>query len=172
MKKALIIVDMLVDFVDKKGALYCGESATRIIPRIRRLIQNMRKQGAAIIYLADSHEPDDREFELFPRHCVKGTPGAQVTSELKPLPADYVVLKTRYSGFYNTNLDEVLKEVSPDEVHIVGVCTSICVMDTVSGLRSRDYKVVVHSDAVADFDLEAQQFALKRIEEILGAQVI
>jgi nicotinamidase-related amidase len=45
-------------------------------------------------------------------------------------------------------------------------------MDTVSDLRNRDYKVVVHSDAVADFDPEAEQFALKRMEKVLGAQVI
>ena len=172
MKMALIIVDMLVDFVDKEGALYCGESASRIIPKIKELARKMRKLGAAIIYLADSHGPDDREFELFPPHCVKGTPGAQITDELRPKTSDYVVPKNRFSGFYNTNLDEILKKERPDEVHIVGVCTSICVMDTVSGLRDRDYKVVVHRDAVADFDSCAHQFALKRMEKVLGAQVI
>lgn len=172
MKKALIIVDMLMDFVDKEGALYCGESARQIIPKIKELARKMRNLGAAIIYLTDSHEPDDREFELFPRHCVKGTPGAEIIGELKPRDDDYIVPKTRYSGFYNTNLAELLKKESPDEVQIVGVCTSICVMDTVSGLRNRDYKVVVHRDAVADFDSCAHQFALKRMEKVLGAQVI
>lgn len=77
-KQALIIVDMLVDFVDKEGALYLGESARQIIPKIKELAQKMRKQAAAIIYLTDSHQPDDREFQLFPPHCVKKMPGAQV----------------------------------------------------------------------------------------------
>lgn len=77
-KQALIIVDMLVDFVNKEGALYLGESARQIIPKIKELAQKMRKQGAAIIYLTDSHQPDDREFQLFPPHCVKKMPGAQV----------------------------------------------------------------------------------------------
>ena len=78
-KQALIIADMLVDFVDKEGALYyLGESTRQIIPKIKELVQKMRKQGAAIIYLTDSHQPDDRELQLFPPHCVKKTPGAQV----------------------------------------------------------------------------------------------
>ena len=79
-----------MDFVNKEGALYLGESARQIIPKIKELAQKMRKpaspvraspaggQGAAIIYLTDSHQPDDREFQLFPPHRVKKTPGAQV----------------------------------------------------------------------------------------------
>ena len=54
----------------------------------------------------------------------------------------------------------------------MGVCTSICVMETVSDLRDRDFDVVVHKDAVADFDPEAHEWALQRMEKILGAKVV
>jgi len=53
----------------------------------------------------------------------------------------------------------------------VGVCTSICVMDTVGGLANRDYNITVPVKGVADFDPEMHQFSLKRMEKIYGADV-
>ena len=58
-----------------------------------------------------------------------------------------------------------------DEIEVVGVCTSICVMDTVGGLANRDYKITVPVKGVADFDPEMHQFSLKRMEKIYGADV-
>lgn len=171
-KKVLIVVDMLKDFVDPDGALSCGEPAQKIILYIQKQIARIRKEGGRIVFLADSHKEDDREFELFPKHCIKGSEGAKIIDELEVKEDDYVIEKTRYSGFYGTNLEEVLARENPDEVHVVGVCTSICVMDTVSGLRDRDYKTFVHKNGVADFDPEAHQFSLKRMEKILGAKIV
>jgi nicotinamidase/pyrazinamidase len=59
-----------------------------------------------------------------------------------------------------------------EEVFLVGVCTSICVMETVAGLRNRDYPTFVFRKGVADFDQEAHNFALKRMEKILGAMIL
>jgi len=125
-----------------------------------------------VIFLKDNHSEDDLEFEVFQKHCVKGTKGAEIIDELKVAENDIDILKTRYSGFYNTNLDEVLKEKNIKEVEVVGVCTSICVMDTVGDLRNRDYPVVVWKNGVADFDDEAHRFALIRMEKIYAVKVI
>jgi nicotinamidase-related amidase len=73
--KALIIVDMLNDFLRKNGALFCGEEARTIIPFIRALIDEYRREGGMIVYLCDSHRKDDREFDRFPPHCVMDTVG-------------------------------------------------------------------------------------------------
>ena len=171
-KEALLIIDMLNDFIEPDGVLFCGKKAREIIPYIKELIDKKRKEGAIIIYLNDQHEPNDKEFKRFPPHCIKGTKGAEIISELKPSSKDYIVNKKRFSGFFNTNLDEILKKEEIDKVHVVGVCTSICVMETVSDLCDRDYEVYVHKKGVADFDERAHSFALERIEKILGAKVI
>jgi nicotinamidase-related amidase len=170
-RKALIVIDMLNDFVDPRGALYCGESARAIIPAVRRLMEDFSQRGDLIVVVKDTHRDDDPEFRMFPPHAVRGTWGGAVIPELPVLQNAQVLEKTRYSAFFGTPLENILKEYAPDEVWVVGVCTSICVMDTVGDLRNRDYTVVVPSEAVADFDPEFHTFALKRMERVYGAAV-
>ena len=170
-KKALIIVDMLNDFVDEKGALYCGDTARSIVPFIQERLKAYRNRKDLVIYLQDSHDEDDKEFEKFPKHSILGTWGSEIIPELLPQADETVIPKKRYSGFYGTDLENVLKSANVDEVEVVGVCTSICVMDTVGGLANRDYKTTVPVKGVADFDPEMHQFSLKRMEKIYGADV-
>ena len=171
--KVLLVVDMLNDFINSDGALYCGKSAEKIVPYVSSLIKKIRKEKNEVIFISDSHRSADKEFEVFPPHCVKGTHGAEIIQELKAdIELDYFIQKTRYSGFYKTKLEDLLNQLAPNEVHVAGVCTSICVMDTVSGLRNRDYKVIVHKKGVADFDVEAHEFSLKRMKKILGAEIL
>jgi nicotinamidase-related amidase len=169
---ALIVVDMLNDFIRKEGALYCGETAEAIIPFVRSRLDVFREQAALIVFLQDSHDAADREFEKFPKHCVAGSWGSEIISELTPRPGETVIPKKRYSGFYGTPLEAVLAAGGAQSVEVVGVCTSICVMDTVGGLADRDYEVVVPTKGVADFDPQNHAFALKRMQTLYGAQVI
>ena len=171
LKKAIIIVDMLNDFVDENGALYCGDTARSIIPFIQERIVSYRDRKELVIYLQDSHDEDDKEFEKFPKHSVAGTWGSEVIPELSPQAGETVMPKKRYSGFYGTELENVLSSAGIAEVEVVGVCTSICVMDTVGGLANRDYKTTVPVKGVADFDPEMHQFSLQRMEKIYGADV-
>ena len=76
--------------------------------------------------------------------------------------------KTRYSAFAGTKLDEVLKQEQVEQVAVVGVCTSICVLETIKELFDRDIPTLVYRDGVADFDPEAHAFALKHLERISG----
>ena len=171
LKKAIIIVDMLNDFVDENGALYCGDTARSIIPFIQERIMSYRDRKELVIYLQDSHDEDDKEFEKFPKHSILGTWGSEIIPELLPQADETMIPKKRYSGFYGTDLENVLKSANVDEVEVVGVCTSICVMDTVGGLANRDYKTTVPVKGVADFDQKMHQFSLKRMEKIYGADV-
>lgn len=171
MHKALLVVDMLNDFLNPEGALFCGPQSLDIIPEVQKLIDFHRQSGSVIIFIADNHTPDDKEFALFPPHCVAGEWGAETISEIRVLPGDYSITKKRYSAFFETDLEKILKKEGVEEVHLCGVCTSICVMDTVSDLRNRDYTTVVHKKAVADFDPQAHEFALKRMEKVLGARI-
>ncbi|HZK17789.1 MAG TPA: isochorismatase family cysteine hydrolase, partial [Clostridia bacterium] len=121
------------------------------------------------------HEEDDLEFNRFPRHCVKGSRGAGLIQELQGLANEegtYKIYKSRYSSFHNTNLDDLLRELQPTEIHIVGVCTNICVLYTVEELCNRDYKTLVYKEGVASFDADAHLWAIKQMENVLGAKVI
>ena len=131
------------------------------------------KENGKIIYLTDAHDEDDKEFTMFAKHCVKGSAGAQIIDELDVRNGeDRIVEKTRFNGFFRTDLDKTLTEFAPDQVHVVGVCTSICVLATVIGLRDRYYDVFVHRDGVADFDPEAHMFSLQHLQKIFGVKVI
>ena len=171
-RKALIIIDMLNDFVDKNGVLYCGDTVPPTIPFIQQRLQTYRDQGDLVIYLQDSHDEDDKEFERFPKHSVAGSWGSEIIPELAPRSGEPVIPKKRFSGFYETDLEKVLASAGVSEVEVVGVCTSICVMDTVGGLANRDYKITVPVKGVADFNPEFHQFSLKRMEQVYGASII
>ena len=80
--------------------------------------------------------------------------------------------KKRFSGFYGTNLEILLAESGADSVRVAGVCTSICVMDTVGGLANRDYRITVSRHEVADFDPEMHDFALRRMKNTYGAEIL
>jgi len=171
-KKALIIIDMLNDFIPKNGALYCGAAGERIVPFIKAKAEETRNAGGIVIYITDSHRPADPEFKMFAKHAVKGTPGAEVIPELKPQRGDIVVPKPTLSSFYKTKLDDILKKNKVKVVDLVGVCTSICIMDTVGGLRVRGYPVTVYKKGVADFDQRMAKMALERIRKTYGAEVV
>jgi nicotinamidase-related amidase len=171
-RRAMIVVDMLRGFLEPGLPLDCGESARAIIPAVRRRIEGERARGTAVFWVADNHAPDDKEFAMFPPHCIRGTAEAEIIPALADLidPAN-LLPKTRYSGFYGTNLAERLAALRPDVVTVVGVCTDICVMHTVADARNRDYAVVVPTDCVATFDPQAHRFALDHMRRVLGATV-
>ncbi len=171
MSKALIIIDMLYDFVDSEGRLYCGPEGSAIVPRVKSLLEQAREQGIPVVFIADRHLPSDPEFDIFPPHCVQDSPGAEIIEALRPLGDERVIAKRRYSAFFGTDLDLTLRELRADELILVGVCTNICVLYTAADARNLAYRVVVPADAVASFDASAHDWALGQMETVLGCQV-
>ncbi|MCL6610681.1 MAG: cysteine hydrolase [Peptococcaceae bacterium] len=174
-ERVLLVVDMLNDFIRKDGALYCGEGAEKIVPFVAGKVQEFVSQGLPVIFIIDAHDPQDLEFKRFPPHCIYGSEGSDVIRELKSLVEEYSfairVPKSRYSGFFRTNLNEVLRDLKPKTVEVVGVCTHICVLYTVEELCNRDYEVIVHREGVASYDQEAHRWAIRQMTEVLGARV-
>jgi nicotinamidase-related amidase len=173
MKRALLIIDMLNDFV-KEGAPLEVPETRKVIPAIKREIERARTEGEPVIYVCDSHEPNDIEFQRFgwPAHAVKGTKGAEVVDELRPLPDDIVIEKVTYSGFYNTQLDETLTKLGIDTLRLTGCVTHICVMFTASDAVLRGYNVEVVTDAVAGLSKEDHEAGLRIMKNVLGARLI
>jgi nicotinamidase/pyrazinamidase len=171
-KTALIVIDMLNDFLDPGGSLYVGAQAREIIPFVAQKLAEFRDQGRVVIFVSDAHASDDLEFHSFPAHAVKGSWGAAIIPELTPAPGDYRVEKTRHSAFDGTNLDDRLRQEQVEEVHLVGVLTSICVLSTVKDLVRRELPGMVYRQGVADSDPEAHATALEQMQQVPGVKVV
>jgi nicotinamidase/pyrazinamidase len=176
--RVLIVVDTQEGFT-RKGNL-ASDTCTAAIPRIVSVVEREQAAGTPIIFTKDSHREGDPEFRMFPPHCIVGTDEHDLVRELQGFEssAQAVIHKTRYSAFYGTDLEDWLGKLDPDEVHVAGLCTDICVLHTTADLRNRDYDVVVHRDAVETFDgpghsnQDVNRWALGHIENILGAKVV
>jgi len=164
--KALLIVDMLKDFIDEGAPLHVP-AGKGIVEHIAGEIRYAREKGRPIIYLCDRHAPDDPEFEVWPPHAVSNTPGAEVIDELKPRPGDHVIEKAYYYGFFKTRLESLLEELDIEEVLICGVVTNICVLYTAVDALQRGLRVIVPETCVAALDERDHEFALRQINEIL-----
>jgi len=167
-KEAIVIVDMLNGFLEPGNPLYCGDGARAIIPNVVSLLSS--KPDAARIFVCDSHTKSDPEFGIFPPHCIEGTEEARVVPELEAFPGR-IVRKRTFDGFFGTDLADVLGGLAPDKVYAVGVCTDICVLYTVAGLRLRGYEVIVPRNCVASFDKDSHKWALRHFVDVLGAEV-
>lgn len=169
--RALLVIDMLNDFLLPEGKLFVGESGQKIIPFIRDKITEFRREGERVIYICDSHRSDDAEFAMFPPHSVRGTRGGRVVEELAPYGDDIIILKRRYSAFFATELDLTLRELGLTHLVLTGVCTNICVLYTAADARNLGYHVTVFREGVASFSMESHEFALKEMELVLGVTV-
>jgi nicotinamidase-related amidase len=170
MPQAFLVVDMLNDFVRPDGALFVP-GAEEIIPNIQRELQKARQAGHTVIYVCDCHDADDLEFERYPVHAVEGEHGSEIITELAPQAGETVIKKKRLNAFYNTQLDQIIRQAAPDKVTVVGVVTHICVMEAVAGLCDRDIPARVPKDCVADFDKDLEESAFKRMTTVFGAEI-
>lgn len=170
MANVVIVADMVRGFMEE-GYPLGNPKLRRIAPAIQKILERESAQGAHIIFVNDNHEPDDLEFKMFPRHCVRGTAETEVIPELAKYASE-IIPKKRYSAFFGTTLEKRLRELKPDKIIMMGVYTDICVLHTVADARARDYAVEVPEAGVATPDPKMHQFALEHIEKVLGAKVI
>ena len=166
--KALIIVDMLVDFVDGELA---NPRAQRIIEPLERLVTHARENGWVVVYSNDAHHPDDPELKVWGEHAMAGTPGAEVIPALEPAEGDVISPKRGYGAFDGTGLEEELRARGVDEVVVTGQHTHICVRHTSYGALLRGFEISVPGDAVCAFEGVDEDDALEYLEKTYGAQL-
>ena len=166
--RALIIVDMLNDFVDGKLA---NPKAQAIIEPLQRLLMHAREEGWAVVFSNDAHHPDDPELRVWGEHAMVGTPEADVIPQLEPHDGEIVSPKRVYGAFDFTGLDEQLKELDVDEVVITGQHTHICVRHSSYGALIRGYKITIPRDAVCGFEGVDEDDALAYLNMAYGAEI-
>lgn len=181
MKKALIVVDYSNDFVANDGKLTCGQPGQQIEHHIYNKIESYDNQNDYIFYLMDYHHENDAfhpETKLFPPHNIVGTTGRALYNKLaiqydniKNNDNVFWIDKTRYSAFFGTNLDSLLRERDVNTVEIVGVCTDICVLHTAVDAYNLNYNIIISKNGIASFNPEGHKWALSHFENSLGAIV-
>lgn len=164
---AILVVDMLNDFVT--GALTCDRGKA-IVPATAQLLDAARNAGVPVIFCNDAHiKGIDRELKLWGDHAIAGTPGAEVIPELKLSDKDYVVPKRRYSGFFQTDLDILLKELGVNTVIMTGLHTHMCVRHTSADAYCLGYDVVVAKEATDSFTEQDYVSGLAYLKTCYGA---
>ncbi|WP_458119104.1 cysteine hydrolase family protein [Paenibacillus sp. Z6-24] len=176
--KALIVIDYTNDFVD--GKLPVGQPGIDIEPRIVALTEQFVQEGEWVVMAVDLHDEHDQyhpESSLFPPHNIRGTVGRELYGRLKQVYEHhqqqiYWMDKTRYSAFAGTDLEMQLRQRNITELHLIGVCTDICVLHTAVDAYNRGFHITVHEDAVASFNAVGHDWALGHFKGTLGANVV
>jgi nicotinamidase-related amidase len=176
--KALVVIDYTYDFVI--GKLPCGEPGLEIEGRISELTERFVEQNDFVVMAVDLHNEDDGfhpEHSLFPPHNIEGTAGRELYGKLKGMYDKHKdrirwMDKTRYSAFCGTDLELQLRVRGIQELHLVGVCTDICVLHTAVDAYNKGFDITVHEDATASFNPVGHEWALGHFKQSLGAKVV
>src|SRR6266513_2513523 len=165
-KTAMIVVDMQNDFV-APGAAIEVPAARAMVPKLAEALKVCRDAQIKVIYTAHVHRRDGCDMGLFDDlhppianrdALVDGTPGVDIYPDLTPAPGEHVIKKHRYSGFFGTDLDMILREWGVDTVIISGTSTENCCHATARDAMFRNYRVVFLSDATATYDYPDRGF--------------
>jgi nicotinamidase/pyrazinamidase len=179
MPEALVIVDFQNDFTP--GGALAVPHGDEIAGRIEELLDSGRFD--LVVATRDWHPPDHGSFEAqggpWPPHCVAGTPGAELHPSLDRARVDVIVDKGQdpqtegYSGFQDTELEQILRERGIDRVTIVGLATDYCVRHTALDALRAGFEVEVDRAGVRGIDAKPGDVerALAEIEEAGGTVV-
>jgi nicotinamidase/pyrazinamidase len=183
-------VDTQQDFMLPGGKLYVP-GAEKIIPNIKRLVDEAREGRVLLISSACRHLPNDPEFEIFPRHCVRGTPGERIipqglAQKVHSVPNDgsaklpssildnqqLILEKQTLDVFSNPHTEAIVNRLGEDTEYLVfGVVVEHCVYLAAKGLIGRGHKVSIVKDAVETLKGAEGQRSLDELKS-LGATFI
>ena len=156
-KSALLVIDMQRFFLDPASPSFtCGGLA--ILPNLKRLIQAFRASHLPVIYTRHVHHPGLLDVGImgwwWQGMCREGTPESEVNPEIAPLPGEKEVLKHRYSSFYNTDLETILRCLKVEDLVIAGIMTNMCCESTARDAYYRDYHVFFLADGTGSINEE------------------
>ena len=162
-RHAILVIDMLNDFVGEKAPLRCPGGET-IIPDLQKLfkwVRNRKGDDVQLVHIEEAHRENDADFRVRPVHAVRGTWGSDFIVELYPEKGEYIVPKRRHSGFQYTDLELYLREEDIDTVVVTGVWTNVCVRSTATDALARAFRVITLSDGCASKTEEMHEYGLK-----------
>jgi nicotinamidase-related amidase len=154
---ALLVIDMQRFFLDAASPSFaCGGVA--IVPALKRLIAAFRRADRPVIFTRHVHHPDDLDSGImgwwWEGKCLEGSQESEIHPELAPMSSEKVVLKHRYSAFYNTDLETVLRCLKVEDLVVSGIMTNMCCESTARDAYYRDYRVFVLADGTGTINEE------------------
>ena len=181
-KTVFVDIDTQFDFMNPRGNLYVPD-AEDIIDNIKKLFDYAKEHKIKILSSTDAHMVDDPEFNLFPAHCVKGTPGNQkieastcndnITIENREqeitesiMDHDQIIVESQtFDIFESTNTDKIVKKLDAQNFVVFGVATDYCVKAAVLGLLKRGYNVSLVTDATKSITKEGNEKSLNEMKD-------
>ncbi|HLB38487.1 MAG TPA: isochorismatase family cysteine hydrolase [Gemmatimonadales bacterium] len=168
MATALVLIDVINDFFDPVGRNY-HPSYEPILANIRRVLAAARRGGIAVIHCMEGHRPGvDFEHRKLPVHCIVGEHDAEPAQGIEILDGEVVVRKRRYSAFFGTDLDLVLRERGIDRLLIVGVKSHVCIRATIQDAFGSGYEALLVRDCTGSNRPHLHEASLEDIERYMG----
>jgi len=193
-RSAVMVVDMQNAFASKGGMFDLSgvdiSGARRVIAVLQKILDGAREAGMQIVYLQMGYDarlttsggPDSpnwhkelalrlmrKQPELKGKVLTEGQWDWEVVEELKPQSRDLVVNKTRYSGFYGTPLDSMLRTRGIRTIFFTGIATNVCVESTLRDAFFLDYwPVLLHDATMQAGPPLLQQATVQNVENYLG----
>lgn len=170
-RACLLVIDMQNEFLEEDGAVFF-HYAIEIIPNVRGVLAASRKAGIPVVFTGHVHEDPDVDGGLtaqwwpeikMGKSLIKGTRGVEVFHEIKPRKDEKVIWKHRYSAFYNTDLEIILRGMKVTDLIITGVLTNVCCESTARDAFFRDFRVFFVADATATTEPELHTASLKNL---------
>ena len=183
---ALVVVDMLYDFID--GSLACKNADNAVRNTLAYIDTQTKGQGGEaheildtfpILFIRAHHPADHSSFKeqggIWPAHCVAGTRGGEIHQDLAPYASEELTFDKgcdrnteQYSGFEAVNnadqpLSEVLELLDTTDVYVCGIATEYCVRNTCEDLLKAGFRVHLLKDCIAYVDIDGHK---KAIEEM------
>ncbi|MDE6754576.1 MAG: cysteine hydrolase [Muribaculaceae bacterium] len=152
-ENVILVIDMENDFVLPSSPMRV-EGAYATLPAIKKFLDYGRANDWAIIYVYRIHRPSGIDAELFRRHffeeghpfCIAGTKGAAIPDEIAPQPGDIHITKQRFSAFFGTDLDIILRGLGAKNIYLTGTQYPNCVRSTAVDSMGLDYNTIVVTD--------------------------
>lgn len=171
-KIAVLVIDMQNDFLADDAPIKCA-GGMAIVPSIQKLLTVARKKGVPVIYTQEAHRVEKVDFGLElqgdePEHCLEGSKGVQIIPELALQKGDFLIIKRRYSAFFATDLDILLRGLGIQLLVLTGVATDVCVKATAQDAQQFNYRVVVPRECVAGTNEARHEAALENIRYLFG----
>lgn len=172
---ALLVIDLQKEFF-VEGSGECLDEMRAILPRVKRLIAIARALNCKVIHTRESYQPDLSDVDAYRqslgyvgkpgplgRFCILGEPGHAFVEESTPLPDETVIDKASFGAFYNTGLDDLLRQDGIDHLILCGVTTQACVHSTLREAVDRGYWCLSVADCCAALEPGMHDAALDLI---------
>jgi nicotinamidase-related amidase len=162
MKPVLLTIDIQKDF---PGLFKLVKPHEVFDANVRQLTSFFREKGLPIIHVLTVHKADRSSWTLQMKRddfgiCIEGTEGSLELDAVGRRPEEAVMYKTRWSAFYGTELDRILKEGGYDTLVLAGFLSHACIRVTAIDAYQRDYGIVIAGDCVDSYDAAHEKITL------------